>query len=374
MAHRPPPGPSTDDKLEALHAQLVQAVADLATSEGWARMLAAAARFHDYSPSNILLISAQRPDATRVAGIRTWNALGRRVNKGEHGIAILAPCIYQVAPGETADRGARPEGAGAAAPVPPPEHDDDPPTRQLRGFKIVHVFDVTQTSGDPLPDVDPEHLTGAEPEGLWDHLADLVHNDGYRLERGPCGPGANGYTDYTARLVRVRDDVDPAQAAKTLAHEVGHIRADHEHRFPDYATSLKCRGQAEVEAESIAYLITAQAGLDSGTYSVPYLAGWSGGDVEILRESLTRVLTAIRSVVQTPDISQRGEPSSRILTVPPRADRRLAQPAPPDIGSASHVDTGSEINTLVIGPSAMPGSSLRDGMYRGASSLGLSHS
>lgn len=294
MAHRPPPGPSTDDKLEALHARLVDAVAELATSEGWSRMLAAAAKFHDYSPSNILLISAQRPDATRVAGIRTWNALGRRVNKGEHGIAILAPCIYQVAPGETADRGARPEVAGAAAPVPPPEHDDDSPTRQLRGFKIVHVFDVSQTNGDPLPDVEPAHLTGAEPEGLWDHLATLVHDDGYRLERGPCGPGANGYTDYTAHLVRIRDDVDPAQAAKTLAHELGHIRADHEHRFPDYATSLKCRGQAEVEAESIAYLITAQAGLDSGDYSVPYLAGWSGGNLDLLRESMVTTVTIAR--------------------------------------------------------------------------------
>jgi len=82
------PRPATEDKLEALHYQLIEAVADLATSEGWRRMLAIAARLHDYSPSNILLIGAQRPDATRVAGIRTWNALGRHVNKGEHGIAI----------------------------------------------------------------------------------------------------------------------------------------------------------------------------------------------------------------------------------------------------------------------------------------------
>ena len=300
MARRPPTGPSQEDRLEALHARLVDAVAELATSEGWARMLAAAAKFHDYSPSNILLICAQRPDATRVAGIRTWNSLGRRVNKGEHGIAILAPCIYQAAPGEAVDRGASPEGAGAAAPVPPVELDDDSPTRQLHGFKIVHVFDVSQTNGDPLPDVEPAHLTGAEPEGLWDHLAGLVHDDGYHLERGPCGLGANGYTDYTARTVRVRDDVDPAQAVKTLAHELGHIRADHEHRFPDYAVSRDCRGQAEVEAESIAYLITAQAGLDSGTYSVPYLASWAGGDAELLRESMTRTL-AIARTASTPN-------------------------------------------------------------------------
>jgi antirestriction protein ArdC len=297
MVRRPRPGPSQEDKLEALHTQLVEAVAYLATSEGWARMLAAAARFHDYSPSNILLIGAQRPDATRVAGIRTWNSLGRRVNKGEHGIAILAPCVYGAAPGETADAHQQPENPSttlATDPRQPPVGIDVPP-RQLRGFKIVHVFDVTQTDGEPLPDVGPAQLTGVEPDGLWDHLAGLVHNDGYRIERGPCGLGANGFTDFTARVVRVRNDVDPAQAVKTLAHEFGHIRADHEHRFTDYASSAACRGRAEVEAESIAYLITARAGLDSAAYSVPYLASWSGGEVDLLRESMTRVVTVART-------------------------------------------------------------------------------
>src|SRR5665647_1550121 len=86
---------ATEDKLEALHYQLIEAVAALATSEGWRRMLTIAARFHDYSPSNIFLIGMQRPDATRVAGFRTWKALGRHVNKGEHGVAILAPCVYK---------------------------------------------------------------------------------------------------------------------------------------------------------------------------------------------------------------------------------------------------------------------------------------
>lgn len=297
MVRRPPPGPSPEDKLEALHAQLVDALADLATSDGWARMLAAAARFHDYSPSNILLICAQRPDATHVAGIRTWNTLGRRVTKGEHGIAILAPCIYRAAPGETAagDAGpAMPSTTHAAAPAEPADRDDTPP--QLRGFKVVHVFDVTQTEGEPLPHIEPAHLTGAEPEGLWDHLASLTRDNGCRIERGPCGPGANGYTDFTTRLVRIRDDVDPAQAVKTLAHELGHIRADHEHRFTEYATSAVCRGRAEVEAESIAYLITAHAGLDSTSYSVPYLASWSNGDPGLLRESMTLVVTVSRLV------------------------------------------------------------------------------
>jgi antirestriction protein ArdC len=297
VVRRPRPGPSQEDKLEALHYQLIEAVADLATSDGWARMLAAAARFHDYSPSNILLICVQRPGATRVGGIRTWNSLGRRVTKGEHGIAILAPCTYRAAPGETAAPDHRPESPAttlAPEPLGPAASIEEAP-RQLRGFKVVHVFDVTQTDGEPLPDAGPAHLTGTGPDGVWDHLAGLVHDDGYRIERGHCGLGANGYTDFTARVVRVRDDIEPAQAVKTLAHELGHIRADHEHRFTDYATSAACRGQAEVEAESIAYLITAQAGLDSASYSVPYLASWSGGDIDLLRQSMATVITVARA-------------------------------------------------------------------------------
>jgi len=105
-----------------------------------------------------------------------------------------------------------------------------------------------------------------------------------------------GYTDFSARVVRVRDDVDEAQAVKTLAHELGHIRADHEHRFPDYGVSRSCRGQAEVEAESIAYLVTAGATLDTASYSVPYLAGWSSGDTGLLRTSMTTVLAVARTL------------------------------------------------------------------------------
>jgi antirestriction protein ArdC len=282
----------TEDKLEALHNQLAEAVVELASSDGWQRMLTIAARFHDYSPSNILLIGAQRPDATRVAGFRTWLALGRHVTNGEHGIAILAPCVYKA---DDAGPRADPSAPGRAAdPAAVTEADQDA-QRVLRGFKVVHVFDISQTDGEPLPTVEPAPLDGEAPQRLTDHLTALTAEAGYRLERGPCR-GANGYTDFAARVVRVIDTASPAQFVKTLAHELGHIRADHEHRFNDYATSIACRGQAEIEAESIAYLVTARAGLDASAYSVPYLAGWAGGDVDLLRESMTRVVTVARAI------------------------------------------------------------------------------
>src|SRR5436853_6691263 len=102
-------------------------------------MLTAAARFHHYSPANVLLILRQRPDATRVAGYRTWQQLGRQVRRGERGIAVLAPCTY-LRPADD-------------------DHNDES-RRILRGFKVAHVFDISQTDGDPLPDIRPALLDG----------------------------------------------------------------------------------------------------------------------------------------------------------------------------------------------------------------------
>src|SRR5438132_7155820 len=125
------------EKLRALHTQLEAAFAELVSSEVWARMLRVAARFHHYSPANVLLILRQRPDASRVAGYRTWQSLGRQVRRGERGIAILAPCSYKARLDEEHDR----------------DDADDEPRRVLRGFKVAHVFDIDQTDGDPVADV-----------------------------------------------------------------------------------------------------------------------------------------------------------------------------------------------------------------------------
>jgi len=188
------------DKLAALHEQISDGVAALVESQGWRAMLDTAAKFHSYSLGNLLLIGAQAPQATRVAGFRTWQSLGRQVRKGERGIAILAPCTYRP---KTADQAepAAPAGqepatscSGGAAP-------DAGGKKQVRGFRVAHVFDIQQTEGDPLPEVVPALLTGQAPAGLWNDLASQVSGHGYALERGDCC-GANGYTDPTRRVVR----------------------------------------------------------------------------------------------------------------------------------------------------------------------------
>ena len=302
------------DRLAALHAQLTAAVEDLANSDAWRRMLETAARLPTYSPSNVLLIAVQRPDATRVAGFRTWKTLGRSVCKGEKGIAILAPCLY---------RGPDPDSPGPSAASAEAQAAQDRAHRELRGFRVVHVFDISQTEGEPLPEVAPDLLRGAAPDRLWEHLESLVNAAGFEVERGDCY-GANGFTRFDDKVVRVRADVDPAQAVKTLAHELGHIRADHGARFATSYHRFECRGVAEIEAESIAYLITSTAGLDAGAYSVPYVTGWAGGDPALLRASATVVLRSAEKIEE--------ELRHRAATVP---ERQTASPTPARTWSAA---------------------------------------
>lgn len=312
------------DRLTAAHAQLVSAVEALAGGDQWRRMLTVAARFPTYSATNVLLIGLQRPDATRVAGIRTWNALGRRVRKGEKGIAILAPCLSRPRREDATAQTPRQARPPEAPPEGKPQRD---PPRELRGFRVVHVFDLEQTVGEPLPDLQPQLLSGDAPRLLISRLAATIHAGGYGVERGRCH-GANGYTDFTSRTVRVREDVPEAHAAKTLAHELGHIRADHEHRFlANYRSSLGCRAQAEVEAESIAYLITSTAGLPSEAYSVPYLAGWSGGNADLLRAAATRVIGTARTILDDLHLEDPDRPDAHVLAFDPQ------RPPAPQLGT-----------------------------------------
>jgi antirestriction protein ArdC len=265
------------DNLVELHDRLTATVEALVTSEDWQRMLALASRFHRYSASNVLLILAQRPDATRVAGYRRWQSLGRQVRKGEHGIAILAPCLYRRRAGDDEDKAAQAEVSAV-----------------LRGFRVARVFDVSQTDGAALPEVRPRLLDGEDASGLWEGLAAQVGAAGFALERGDCA-GANGRTDYATRTVRVRDDVAPAQATKTLAHELGHVLLHDVSRVRDG------RDLAEVEAESVAYIVCAATGLDTADYTLPYVAHWSDGDPGLVRMTADRVLTAARQILEALD-------------------------------------------------------------------------
>jgi len=277
------------DKLAVLHEQISDGVAALVESQAWRAMLDTAAKFHSYSLGNLLLIALQAPQATRVAGFRSWQSLGRQVRKGERGIAILAPCTYRPKTAEQATP-AGPEPAascsGGAAP-------DAGGGRQVRGFRVVHVFALHQTEGAPLPDVAPSLLVGQAPAGLWDALEGQVLGHGYTVHRGDTGR-ANGWTDPASRTVRVSGAVDDAQAVKTLIHELGHLECGHVADLPTYLT---CRGRCEVEAESVAYVVAAAHGLDASGYTFAYVAGWAGGDLTHVRQAAETVTKAARTIL-----------------------------------------------------------------------------
>jgi len=227
-----------------------------------------------------------------VAGFRTWQSLGRQVRKGERGIAILAPCTYRPTAAERAEPAA-PAGqepattcSGGAA----PQGDGK---KQVRGFRVVHVFALHQTEGAPLPEVAPSLLTGQAPAGLWDALEGQVLAHGYTVHRGETGR-ANGWTDPTSRTVRVSSGVDDAQAVKTLIHELAHIEAGHVGDLPTYAT---CRGRCEVEAESVAYVVATAQGMHASGYSFAYIAGWAGGDLSVVRQAADTVTQTARHIL-----------------------------------------------------------------------------
>jgi len=298
------------DKLTALHERLTEQVAALRTGQDWRAWLDVAGRFHTYSFNNTLLIYAQNPEATAVAGYGAWKALGRQVDKGERGIQILAPVIRRThRDDQTSGTEEKSVGRAAAergrstppAPAPPGEDAAAVGERRVAGYRVAYVWDVTQTSGDPLPTRPlPQLLGGQAPPGLWDALATVVTDHGFTLQRGDCGP-ANGWTNFTTHTVRVRDDVDDAQAVKTLAHELGHVLLHHP-TDPDHSSTADCRGRGEVEAESVAYLVAAEHGLATDGYTFAYVAGWAA-DVDherpedVVRDTGTRVLTAARTIL-----------------------------------------------------------------------------
>lgn len=377
------PGPRRDqgrdeqarqERLEQLHTRLSEQVLSLTSGPAWAQWLTTAARFHHYSFRNTVAIWAQRPGATQVAGYRVWQSLGRQVRKGEQGIQILAPITRRVENDDDPPSAGQPAGAGAASAGSTTPGDPAAPAatpRKLVGYRIVHVFDISQTDGDPLPRSevrDPALLTGAAPDHLWDGLARQVHEEGFTLALETL-PVANGMTTFADRVVTVRPDLEPAQRVKTLAHELAHVtmHGPGEADAPDPAASTPvCRGRVEVEAESVAFLVTSAHGLDSSAYSFPYIAGWaheSDTDTEtILTTTGTRVLATANQILDRLD---RDNPQPLPLAedavpfdVTPAADRRPQPHTPAAVhtsvavdGPATRASTGVDATRPGPGPS-----------------------
>ena len=258
---------STNDVTDA-RERLARAVEQLADSETFAAWLRARAAFHDYSLNNVCLIVSQRPDATRVAGYKTWQKLGRQVRKGERGIRILAPCVVK-------------------------RETDDGTEQRAMFFRTVSVFDVSQTEGDALPELEYRPLEGDAPD-LADFLCGVAMAAGLEIRREALPGEMHGYLKRSERLIVVDSECSGAMAAKVVAHELGHFYDPWLTEHPDAYGAH--RGDCEAVAESVAYVVAARYGLDAGPSAVGYVAGWTEGDAQRVRDLAERIDAATRAI------------------------------------------------------------------------------
>lgn len=263
-----------------------QAICDLAKSlesgksETLQEYLAMLARFHRYSFGNIMMIYLQMAEATHVAGFTRWQQLGRHVKKGEKGIAILAPMLFR----EKSEDQPASDAQGKVV-------------RVLRGFKVVHVFDVSQTEGKPLAEL--ASISG-EPGERLHALKQLVEDEGIKLLCEPIPGGALGQS--AGGEITVVPGLEPAEEFAVLVHELAHEILHRDERRKETTKSIR-----ETEAEAVSFAVSKAIGLDSSTRSSDYIQLYAG-DVETLTESLDhiqRASTRILSALVQPAPTQR---------------------------------------------------------------------
>ncbi|MDR1427585.1 MAG: ImmA/IrrE family metallo-endopeptidase [Bifidobacteriaceae bacterium] len=317
MASNPDWRSEREAKLERLHEKLTTAVESLVTSEDWTRAMVFAAQFRSRSFANTLLIYAQHaerfaagsvpePWPSYVAGFRQWESLGRAVNKGQRGYMIQAPVTSRFASANPSDANSWRKLGFREAPKA-----GEVARTKIVNVKPAYVWDVCQTSGEPVPErPGPKLLEGRAPEGLWDGLAKLVEAEGFELSRVAGAreiSGANGVTDYLDRTVKVRADMEEAAQVKTLAHELAHVRM-HE---PSDEDASHHRGIGEVEAESVAMMIGAAHGMPTNGYTIPYVSGWATtvkgkAPAEVVQATGERVRATALAILNALDTEQIG--------------------------------------------------------------------
>jgi antirestriction protein ArdC len=254
-------------------------------SEALKLYLEVMSRFHRYSWGNALMIYSQRPNATRVAGFRAWHRLGRYVRKGEKGIVILAPMV------------GKKKSAGD-------ELTEDEQTR-LFGFRAAHVFDVSQTEGEPLPEF--AAVTG-DPGDLLDKLKSFVAEKGIALEYSDDIRPAQGVS--TGGKITLLPRLTPAEEFSVLVHETAHELL---HRGDRRATTTHT--VRETEAEAVAFVVNSAVGLDTNSSSSDYIQLHSG-DKATLAESLAFVQQTAAEILKVVMPNSAGQPDTFPPPVP----------------------------------------------------------
>ncbi|MBP3266855.1 MAG: DUF1738 domain-containing protein [Ruminococcus sp.] len=233
-------------------------------------------KFTNYSAGNCILIMLQKPEASLVAAFGKWKQLGRTVNKGEKGIAILAPMTFRNKQSDVEDE----------------EEQDEAETRTL-GFRKVYVFDVSQTSGEPIPEYVSDLDEDIEEEHVEAVISAVRSVTGLPVDVENISGGAKGYYSHSEQRIVIQAGLSGAQAVKTAIHECAHaLLHDPDKKLPTADTT---RSDKEVQAESVAYIVASRYGLDTSEYSFPYIASWSHGKQ---LEQLNRFLNEIQGTAR----------------------------------------------------------------------------
>lgn len=246
-------------KREEQREMLAQAVEQLTTSDGWLRYLETRAKFHNYSFNNTILIALQKPEATQVAGAKKWaNEFNRLITKGEKAIKILAPSpVYQK------------DEAGK-----PVLDDQGKKVLKFMWYRTVPVFDISQTEGDPVPEMPMEPLTGESHEEYLYRAEQFAKGIGVTVRyetwvgKSMGGEERRGYYTPKSKEIVVNDGLAINSQVRTMIHELCHAYGDVD--YTNYS-----RNEAEVIVESAAYMICQSVGLDTTGMSVPYIASWA---------------------------------------------------------------------------------------------------
>ena len=280
------------DKLE-------QGIKELFESEKFKEYLTTMSKFYNYSFNNTLLIAMQKPDATLIAGYTSWQRnFDRHVMKGEKGIKILAPAPYKA----QKER----EKIDPATQKPVLDADGKPVTETVEvmrpAFKVVSVFDVSQTDGKELPDIAVDELTGSV-ENYAAFFEALKQESPVPISFEDIPGGAKGYFSHVENRIAIQEGMSEIQTVKTAIHEIAHAKL---HAIkPDEKVApeeRKDRHTKEVEAESVAYTVCQRYGIETSDYSFGYIAGWSSDkDTKELKGSLETIRSTAAEMIESID-------------------------------------------------------------------------
>ena len=288
------------EKLKEITDRLEQGITELFESERYREYLRVMSKFHNYSFNNTLLIAMQKPDASRVAGFSAWkNNFGRNVMKGQKGIKIIAPSPYKV------KQEMKKIDPHTQQPI--IGKDGKPVTEEkeitIPAYKVVSVFDVSQTEGKELPDIAVDELTG-DVERYRDFFAALEKTSPVPIGFEQIPGSSHGYYHLEDKRIAIQEGMSELQTLKTAIHEIAHAKLhDIDLNAPENEQQPRVdRRTREVEAESVAYTVCQHYGLDTSDYSFGYVAGWSSGrELSELKSSLETIRSAAAEIINSID-------------------------------------------------------------------------